>query len=350
MYKDKKKIVQAIEIIEGTLKEADLPDDVIISRQVKLLSIFNISLEIQFENSRELEYELINPNGDLYLNDIHHHALNNSIFDFYKILKKLKDDVTICDIGSASSLLSITANLFFPNIKVISIEPVAKRMQAAIALNKELMGAHEFYGTLFDSRYSNLNFDYALLYFPTGRALEEILEILTRRKDTCIIAIESHGDLLFRLDQCGKLEKEQQLVKMVSPRHNPFAHIYKINPEASPTESDTFLREFYLENNFAMEIKDSRGTWIGLIESTDIYFQHDKNNLITMKYPPRSISTRGEIKFLHKEDLDDETLKIINNIKCDGSLIRKVYPKLKLVELADGEKVSFDELSKYLIS
>ncbi|EQC46052.1 hypothetical protein [Bacteriovorax sp. Seq25_V] len=338
-------IAKAIEIIEDILVQEALSEKQIINAQTEVLSLFNVDTVENITNE-ELQLE---DSSEFYLGDIHHHALNNSIFDFYKILKNLEGESTICDIGSAASLLSITANLFFPKIKVISVEPIASRMKAAISLNENLSSHHEFYETIFDERYKKLYYDYALLYFPTGKSLENILKSIMTDSSRGIIAIESHGDLLTRLDQVGKLNNKKIFIKMVSPRHHPYAYIYEVNTKEEDSSSDLILNRIYSSEYIALKIDDSSGSWIGLTEGIEIYFKESKNNLITLKYPPRSISFDENFQFLREEDISSETKGILKLMKDKNSKIRKVYPDLKKVELANGMLLCFDDLGKNLI-
>ncbi len=332
-----REIAQATEIIEKLLNETTISDIRIISTQKYILDLFSINIEETnipsgLENSPELYLENIDP-----------FALNNSIFDFYQILKNLGDDITICDIGSANSLLSITANLFFPKVKIISIEPVASRMSEAIKLNEKLESNHEFYKMLFNEVTIEIRYDYALIYFPTGKTLENILSKIMNSSNAKmgIMAIESHGDLINRLNQNGCLSLDKTVSKLISPRHDPLVHLYQYNQQALRSKTDEVLEKLYDQEKSVIEIETNSKKWIGLTERSDVHFKQNQQFIINLKYPPRSVSSEDKFKFISIKEIDFETQVLLNLIKYPFSIIRKIYPNDKIFENSRGEIISY---------
>ena len=65
-------------------------------------------------------------------------AIDTSLIDFYEILSSISNkndhrEITICDIGASYCKMAFVAQKFFPNIRVISIEPVIERISNAMS-------------------------------------------------------------------------------------------------------------------------------------------------------------------------------------------------------------------------
>ncbi len=165
------------------------------------------------------------------------HALYTSYRDCFQILSNLdemrikerKATLTLLDLGAGMGRLAITAALFFPAIKVASIEIVKERLDLA----KEALTNINFKGP-FNLYHKNLNelnsdkeedkelknlfetFDSVFLYLssnPTFKSLMTKLKKRALKKPFMAIAVESHGDLITTLkkDNPWLTEKDKKL-------------------------------------------------------------------------------------------------------------------------------------------
>lgn len=179
------------------------------------------------------------------------HALYTSYRDCFQILSKLdelrikeaKEKLNLLDLGAGMGRLAITAKLFFPNIKVASIEIVKERLNLAkealtnIGCTEAFNLYHKNLNEL-DSNNDNKDlkewfetFDSAFLYLssnPTFKTLMTKLKKRALKKPFTAIAVESHGDLLTTLKKDNPwLTEEKDKLKSNSKRWSEDISFFK---------------------------------------------------------------------------------------------------------------------------
>ena len=179
------------------------------------------------------------------------HALYTSYRDCFQILSKLdelrikeaKEKLNLLDLGAGMGRLAITAKLFFPNIKVASIEIVKERLDLAkeALTNIGCTGSFNLYHKNLNELDSDLDkkdlkewfetFDSAFLYLssnPTFKTLMTKLKKRALKKPFTAIAVESHGDLLTTLKKDNPwLTEEKQKLKSNSKRWSEDISFFK---------------------------------------------------------------------------------------------------------------------------
>ena len=182
------------------------------------------------------------------------HALYTSYRDCFQVLSKLeklrvkenKKKLNLLDLGAGMGRLSITAKLFFPNIKVASIEIVKERLDLAKEALTNIGCTGPF--NLYHKNLNELNeldsdndnkdlkewfetFDSAFLYLssnPTFKTLMTKLKKRALKKQFTAIAVESHGDLITTLKKDNPwLTEEEQKLKSNSKRWSEDISFFK---------------------------------------------------------------------------------------------------------------------------
>jgi len=248
-------------------------------------------------------------------------ALYTSFEDLINIFKHPEVKGVWVDIGGGSGRSCLLYS-FVKNESSINLEIDPARALIAEQLAQKFMLKVE-------SRVCDLQSDVIpsgdtyFLYFPTGFVLDRVLDILSQRVDFTLVVIESHGDLIARIDK----EKGYELIDKIlltSPRHNPFAHIYRktkcILSEAGPHQLSFKDELLVIEDSLGEWVADSFGLeWLG----EDTYqFLH----------PPRAITWSRDFKRILSPGSKD--FELIKNI----SLLRKLR-EVRIV-LDDGKELN----------
>ncbi len=267
-------------------------------------------------------------------------ALNTSFIDCYEILKQITTinkmrQFTICDIGAGYGKLALTAHFFFSHLKIISIEPVTKRLETL----KSIVGIDSIIEDKFRQSHIDLSFKYAFLYFPIGEAFEKILSQLKEKEDLeGLIVIESHGDMFPRLSLESDWLVPEKLCKTAIPRHHDEVRLYKRKISAT-NKLITFHRLF---THFPyISIRTDKGFWIE--RTRDIELQYYKENEIFLESKSSKRTTTINLSniadFSYLEEIDDSVLKLFENRKenllIKAQRIRRIYKDGSL-ELSDG--------------
>jgi len=297
-------------------------------------------LGLNFESSEALAKEVFANNNlaDLYLDGINTLALNTSWVDIYQLLKKIEhaDRVsTICDLGAANCRIALIAHMFFPKIRVISIEPVAQRMKRAQEVCADTH--HLFLPNYFEKVADQIKFDYVFLYFPNGRVFERVLSKLKSLDfKYSILCIESHGEMINRLHFESSWLEAKPLLELNAPRHNPYLYLFeKVNKPSKSLESKFYqLRDH--SGEFA--VTDNHGEWLASSSNCEFYFDSLEAINIEFKAPPRTfkleLASMNKIRLI--KNIDKELAADIQ--MRDHGKVRKVYLNGD-IELASGELV-----------
>lgn len=301
-----------------------------------------LALKVGFDlnKAKSIEVELKGQNKsygnetlNLYLDGLEEQALNTSFSDLQMILTKLSEmhgsgPLTICDIGASCCKMAFLAEHFYPNIRVISVEPVSERIsyaQEALENSK-----HIFINDYFkeDDIYDSV--DYFFLYFPVSEALETIIESLSKP----VIAIEAHGQLINRLSHA--FAKRTELTKLIMPRHNPMSYLFNVRQDSNEINA---LKQLESSSSDLILINDNR-PWYADKEGQKAYFDEEEKITIELQNPPRTIYFSDELETIKSSELDTNIQEIISmrreGKKVDGCFIRKIFVDGSF-ELSSGE-------------
>ena len=159
----------------------------------------------------------------------------------------------------------------------------AKKVAASLGLN-----TNKF--IVSDSLEIDLSqFDVLYIYQPTGRFLTKLLDKVTRKNNQQYIwAVESHGDLIPRLDSDSRLTKKKVQLSFHAARHDRNLYSYSvIRNETSPFIN--FERALY--SNRFVEVRDYNSIygefrWITKAEKKKFLIR-----LLTFLYPKKIFIT-----------------------------------------------------------
>jgi len=218
--------------------------------------------------------EDITKGQDAYLGEsLSPHALFTSYRDCYQILShlKTKPGEVLLDLGAGMGRMSITAALFFPHLKVKSIEMIKQRIELAIKVYKNLKLSTEGF---IIGRFENIDLQgthYIFLYLSSNSILKTMMEKLKNLALAApfqIIAVESHGDLLptLRKDYPWLITEPFKL-KTFSKRWNQNITFFKPLPLSQmknyhKEEKDLFQHFFeILKKEYTLLLKDIPQPW-----------------------------------------------------------------------------------------
>lgn len=256
---------------------------------------------------------------------------------------------TFVDLGCGAGEGCLLYGSLFPDRKAIGVEFEKARLEFGQEFRKQFKLDNV---DLIEADLTSASIpvgDTYFLYFPTGPVLDRILHSLYHSpKKIRLIAIESHGDLIPRLELENWLTLKAA-VPLHSKRHHPLAHIYEHNFEVR----DSSLLPFELSFKDSYLLIDEGGeTWIGNSRGLE-WTCDDRFELLT---PPRTIYWKNVRSFSDGKDLSplqklaialrsEGELEIITlNQKIIG-IIRKIIidPTFSL-EFSTGEKVEWTQI------
>jgi hypothetical protein len=189
--------------------------------------------------------------------------------------------------------------------------------------------------------------DVYFLYFPTGPVLDRVLEELYRaQKFFRLLAIESHGDLLPRLELESFLQLQEE-IPLKSPRHYPKARLYeRIFKEQRPGPFNLSFRERYLV------VDEGHQRWVGETMGLS-WTAEDRFELAT---PPRTIHWRHVAQVCELADFSPEVQRclafrrhgpvVIKTMDREyrGELRKILLTPVFRLELSTGERVEWDNV------
>lgn len=304
--------------------------------------------DIFFELQTPEKTQNFKDNQDYYLG-LDANALNTSVIDFINILKLIPQAAVIADIGSGHSLMSITANIVADHLKIISIEPMAQRFLIAKQFNDFCKGIHSFYPVHFEDIDNDILIDFLFIYLPGGILLENILSKILELKNypKYILAIESHGELINRLDHFSYFQNKKIFTRLLFPRLDQNCYIYEFNINNKRNDVDEFIKKFY-SDNFIIKLSDVNGDWVASTKDASLFFLTFDSILIECIHPPRTIKIKttevSNLKLLAKSSLPNRISELVQRMqrqeKINDKFIRKIYFDKNICELSDGSLVT----------
>jgi SAM-dependent methyltransferase len=276
-----------------------------------------------------------------------HQALYTSEFDLLEIFSHPDIKGTFCDLGCGTGKAPLLYGYLFKGCKAIGLEFEEARLNVGRKF-KRLYPAANVSLIHADLLTCNLpRADVYFLYFPTGPVLDRILTKLYESKIVFqLVVIESHGDLLPRLDLENWLTLKAE-IPLRSQRHYPSARIYLRNNEVRSNSLLPFTLSF--QKKFLLISEEE---WIGETEG----MEWTQNKSFTLIYPPRTMQWKDVKKLMVLEDIDLSmhaaifirrmgVVEVHTLKKIFEGIIRKIITKPTFhLELSSGEKVEWDEI------
>ena len=265
-------------------------------------------------------------------------ALLTSVNDYQLIFEALPGISTWIELGSGHGRGPVLFSYLYPEKRSIGVEFDEARFRESERLKSSL-------------KLDNVSFIHAdlisaeipvgdvyFLYFPTGPVLDRILAVLGRREGTFqIVAIESHGDLLPRLNLEKWLEVHKE-IPIQSKRHHNKAVVYK-----NVALKEASLLDLSFQHQFLLIRDASQEVWIG--ETYGLQWQVDGSYLLAL--PPRSIKESQIIGLLNDSELSDELRTLIHIRRYTRPGLRKIFLNPLRGELSDGRILDFNDIVKF---
>lgn len=271
--------------------------------------------------------------------------------DYLAIFNHPLSEGTFVDLGCGAGEGCLLYGSLFPDRKAIGVEFEKARIEYGQEFRKQFKidNVDLIEADLMSDRIPVG--DTYFLYFPTGPVLDRILHILYHsQKKFRLIAIESHGDLIPRLELENWLTFKAS-VPLHSPRHHPLANIYEHNFEVRDSSLLPFDLSF--KNNYLV-IEENGESWIGNSRGLE-WTSADRFEL---SIPPRTIFWKNVRSWSDGEDFsslqklaialrDEGELEIITLNQRIMGIIRKIIigPTFSL-EFSTGEKVEWKKILK----
>lgn len=307
----------------------------------QLLQIFN-----DYEGTHESVEREVEDDSDL-TPGISPEALYTSLEDLRMIQTHPLVSGTWVDLGAGIGKSILTYLHLHPERKAIGMEKSEARFRSGQEILAEVGISRN------SLRHDDLltapipDGDTYFLYFPTGLVLDRILAELEKKAFFRVIAIESHGDLLGRLDLEPGLKAIGE-IPLSSPRHHPSARVYE--KQILKTKKLELLYRTFTHD--LMLIEEEGKSWIGDTFGAE-WIGAEKFNL---RNPPRTIEHTNVKEFFKTQDLSSLTLFLcelrrLGEVEVQtlvGTLvgeIRKIYLRPSFcLELSGGQTVKWDDI------
>ena len=161
-------------------------------------------------------------------NNLDESALNTSWADYYFMLMLLEENsLKMLDIGSSYSKGTLLSEaLGLENIH--SVELIEPRVNHSKEILKKmsLNGERIFNNDALEILYKD--YDILFIYQPVSKFLSDLLTKASLENKAKIWAIESHGDLINRIDLDSRFINKIELFKLASKRHLPYLYQYNL--------------------------------------------------------------------------------------------------------------------------
>ena len=275
-------------------------------------------------------------------------ALYTSREDFLAIFSHPHITGTFVDLGCGTGESSLLYGSLYPERKSIGVEFQGARLKIGRAFqaehqisNVELREQDLFKNPIPEG-------DTYFLYFPTGMVLDRILSSLYEsQREFKLVAIESHGDLLPRLQKENWLKLVAE-VPLSTSRHYPNAQIFE---SIKVSRGEELLPHTLSYQEKFLVIQDQE-TWLG----ETMGLEWSEGNRYELLIPPRTIQWESVQEVLSFNEFDVKTqeaikLRRLGELQIETSnavfqgYIRKILlkPTFRL-EISSGEKVEWSEI------
>lgn len=276
-------------------------------------------------------------------------ALYTSDDDLLEIFQHPLIQGSFLDLGCGTGRTSLLYGVLFPERASLGIEREEERLK----VGRKFLDEHPLSNVqLLSGDLLTGNIPHAenyFLYFPTGPVLDRILsELYEMHHAFRLIVIESHGDLLPRIDLENWLKLKVE-IPLISQRHYPSARVYERTTELRNDSLEPFTLSYQKQYLLILEKGE---IWVGESYGME-WLQDEKFNLMI---PPRTIAWNNVQKVIPESEFSPE-LNIALKLRREGELefklpqstlkgvIRKIIvsPVFQL-EISNGEKVEWKDI------
>lgn len=269
-------------------------------------------------------------------------ALNTSWADYYSMIKLLsKNKLKMLDIGSAYSKGTLLSKALGAR-NISSVELVAPRVRATKSKLSELnLKLDEVY----NADALNISFeeyDIFFIYQPVSKFLSDLLSKISNEQSKKIWVIESHGDLVNRIDLDSRFNNKFELIELNSKRHLPFLYQYDVKSSECCEMIENEIN-FYQSEKVLIEteiINFGKIKWLSTLENSFIDYIE---GIQTISINNRRINSNNTIdrilKFNPTLSAQNEMRIKQNNFKYNGK-----YQKILkcIIEPKDYLELSID--------
>lgn len=276
-------------------------------------------------------------------------ALFTPLEDFHRLMTSSHVQGTWVDLGAGVGESVLFYTWLFPERQALGLEKSVARVAAGNAAKERLQLKRAILEEA-DLGIADIpDAETYFLYFPTGPVLDRVLaELRRKRRFRCLIAIESHGDLIPRLEKENWLELLES-VPLSVPRLDSHARIYgrREVPEVTGPHQLSFLQRMLIVR------EESGEEWLGESRGLE-WLRGDEYQLLL---PPRSIRWSQVKSILGFSDLPelwrflcelrrrDRELCVSSERGAMRGKLRKILisPRMAL-ELSSGERVEWSHI------
>lgn len=305
----------------------------------------------RFKNDHEQIEKIVSESNGPYAG-LSLEALYSSPEDLSHVFRHPLITGTFVDLGCGSGFSALLYGTIFPDRSAIGVEIEEARLKRGF----EYLRHHpEVKVTLIQGDLLSCALPVAetyFLYFPTGPVLDRILfELYKLNKEFKLLVIESHGDLIKRIELENWLTFTDE-VPLNSLRHHPSARIYVRNFSERKESLEVFNHSY---QDHYIVIQEKNETWLGRTLGME-WTSGDRFELLS---PPRTIFWKDVKKLmLSMEECEEvyfEAIDLWNKGEITLTTADKIYrgfirkiiisPSFK-VEISSGEKVEWDKILK----
>lgn len=275
-------------------------------------------------------------------------ALCTDAEDISRIISDPLIQGTWVDLGSGPGHTVLAYTSRFPERSAKGIEREEARVSVArMIADKEGLSCEFVCGDLLSDELPEG--DVYFLYLPQGHVIDRILSELSRQKTFILVAIESHGDLLPRLDRENWLLAVKE-IPLRFPRHYPNARLYR--PRHSNDRTLAGLHAYSFQEKYFL-LKENSSLWIGdsfgLAASGDGYL---------LLHPPRTVKEDMIVKIMTNEELSQTesflvSLRRLSGVTFEaegrtysGPLRKIIRAPAFSVEFPGGERVEWNRIER----
>lgn len=276
-------------------------------------------------------------------------ALLTSLLDLENIFKSPEVSGIFCDLGAGFAQTCLYYSSLFKDRHSIAIEFVKERLDKAIAKANELNIRNITFLNQDLLTCELPHADVYFIYFSTGIVLNRVLnELMIKNNDFHLIAIESHGDLIDRLDDEMGLLKIRE-IPLIQERHYPNAVIYKKIAKKIDINSHDYS---YLNKIICIK-ENELMFWASTQEMS--FLKKDHFNL---KKPLRTINWKNVVGIFKIDEVPKDiawqlplyefgelVFMTHQGIEYRGQVVKILTSPLIGVEISSGERLEWSQIS-----
>tara|TARA_R110000868_G_scaffold72133_5_gene210419 strand:- start:11183 stop:11986 length:804 start_codon:yes stop_codon:yes gene_type:complete len=259
--------------------------------------------------------------------ELNFEALNTPQEDWHALFNyMLKNGYqTLFDAGAGNALSAQVAQKHYPALKVYAYELLEQRLEGIDCPDQVVKVADLMQVPI-------PHCDITFLYLPTGPLLEKIL--LQLPTDAVVAAVESHGDLFDRLDECCSFMSE---IEITAKRHHSKMRFYRYQSQADDLRFK--IRELSTHNSLTQIIVKDRDPLLGeYLWSADVQDCIVESSGIIETYWPKR---RFELSMV--DSIQEAKWPQLVKERRQGLWRKLIVSPVTLKETPEGKRMSIHE-------